>query len=484
MNGKEVQNLSVKERKAMGLGYIPSDRHKDAMVPDFSITENFLLGYQEDPKYCKKGFIDYKALEEDAKVQVEQFEIKIAGVSQHIGQLSGGNQQKVILGRETSHDPSFMLVAQPVRGLDIGAIERVHKTLLQLKKEGKAILLISAELSEVMNLGDRIAVLYEGEMSAQFKAGQYTTEEIGLFMAGKKQEDVANEAVANTVSKSIPLAFTGLAVALGSRCGMLNIGAEGQLHAGAMAATLTGLTLSFLPAPILLVVSIAAGIAAGMLVGSVPGIFKAKFQTNEVIVAIMLNYVCTLFTSWLVNGPFKVPGSTAQTEMLPENIWFARLLPKTQLTWALFLLLATAVLMYIFLWKTSVGYQLRAVGANASAAKTAGIPVNFYLIMAMTLSGGIAALAGVTEIFGKYHRFIEGFSPSFGFTGIAVAILGKNHPAGVLLTSLLFGVLEMGSLRMSRETAVSTNMVTVIQSLVILFVAAPELIRWSRKRRG
>ena len=193
MNGKEVQNLSVKERKAMGLGYIPSDRHKDAMVPDFSITENFLLGYQEDPKYCKKGFIDYKALEEDAKVQVEQFEIKIAGVSQHIGQLSGGNQQKVILGRETSHDPSFMLVAQPVRGLDIGAIERVHKTLLQLKKEGKAILLISAELSEVMNLSDRIAVLYEGEMSAQFKAGQYTKEEIGLFMAGKKQEDVANE---------------------------------------------------------------------------------------------------------------------------------------------------------------------------------------------------------------------------------------------------------------------------------------------------
>ena len=193
MNGKEVQNLSVKERKEMGLVYIPSDRHKDAMVPHFSITENFLLGYQEDPKYCKKGFIDYKALEEDAKVQVEQFEIKIAGVSQHIGQLSGGNQQKVILGRETSHDPSFMLVAQPVRGLDIGAIERVHKTLLQLKKEGKAILLISAELSEVMNLSDRIAVLYEGEMSAQFKAGQYTKEEIGLFMAGKKQEDVANE---------------------------------------------------------------------------------------------------------------------------------------------------------------------------------------------------------------------------------------------------------------------------------------------------
>lgn len=342
----------------------------------------------------------------------------------------------------------------------ISVLLSVSTNTASAEKEGKAILLISAELSEVMNLGDRIAVLYEGEMSAQFKAGQYTTEEIGLFMAGKNRRMwqmkwisskqaaelgkslaaivlalvigalfilVAGEspatayssllkgalgtpqAVANTVSKSIPLAFTGLAVALGSRCGMLNIGAEGQLHAGAMAATLTGLTLSFLPAPILLVVSIAAGIAAGMLVGSVPGIFKAKFQTNEVIVAIMLNYVCTLFTSWLVNGPFKVPGSTAQTEMLPENIWFARLLPKTQLTWALFLLLATAVLMYIFLWKTSVGYQLRAVGANASAAKTAGIPVNFYLIMAMTLNGGIAALAGVTEIFGNIIVLLKDF---------------------------------------------------------------------------
>ncbi|MCC8024849.1 MAG: ABC transporter permease [Clostridium sp.] len=290
------------------------------------------------------------------------------------------------------------------------------------------------------------------------------------------------QSIANTVSKSIPLAFTGLAVALGSRCGMLNIGAEGQLHAGAMASVITALTLCFLPAPILLIVSILAGILAGMAVGSVPGIFRAKFQTNEVIVAIMLNYICTLFTSWLVNGPFKTEGSTAQTEMLSEEIWFGKLLPRTQLTSALFLLIATAVILYIFLWKTSAGYQLRAVGANLSASKTAGIRVNLYLIMSMTLSGGIAAMAGITEIFGKYHRFIEGFSPSFGFTGIAVAILGRNHPAGVLLTALLFGIMDMGSLRMSRETAVSTNMVTVIQSLVILLVAAPELIKWSRRR--
>ena len=291
------------------------------------------------------------------------------------------------------------------------------------------------------------------------------------------------KSIANTISKSIPLAFTGLAVALGSRCGMLNIGAEGQLHAGAMAAVLTALSLSSFPAPIVLIVSIIAGIFAGMIVGGIPGFFKARLNTNEVIVAIMLNYICTLFTSWLVNGPVKSDGSTAQTEVLPEGAWLGRLIPQTQLTTALFILIAVAVLMYIFLWKTSVGYQLRAVGANPSAAGTAGIRVKTYMIMATVLSGGLAALAGITEVFGKYHRFIEGFSPSFGFTGIAVAILGRNHPAGVLLTALLFGIMDMGALRMSRVTDVSTNMVTVVQSLVILLVAAPELIKWNKKRK-
>lgn len=291
------------------------------------------------------------------------------------------------------------------------------------------------------------------------------------------------KSIANTISKSIPLAFTGLAVALGSRCGMLNIGAEGQLHAGAMAAVLTALSLSAFPAPIVLIVSIIAGILAGMIVGGIPGFFKARLNTNEVIVAIMLNYICTLFTSWLVNGPVKSDGSTAQTEVLPEGVWLGRLIPQTQLTTALFILIAVAILMYIFLWKTSVGYQLRAVGANPSAAGTAGIRVKTYMIMAMVLSGGLAALAGITEVFGKYHRFIEGFSPSFGFTGIAVAILGRNHPAGVLLTALLFGIMDMGALRMSRVTDVSTNMVTVVQSLVILLVAAPELIKWNKKRK-
>ena len=181
MNGKEVQNLSVKERKAMGLGYIPSDRHKDAMVPDFSITENFLLGYQEDPKYCKKGFIDYKALEEDAKVQVEQFEIKIAGVSQHIGQLSGGNQQKVIIGRWLLTNPDFLILDEPTRGIDVGAKYEIYQIMIDLVKQGKSIIMISSEMPELIGMSNRIIVMCNGHITGEVEGEEATQERIMSF---------------------------------------------------------------------------------------------------------------------------------------------------------------------------------------------------------------------------------------------------------------------------------------------------------------
>ena len=188
MNGKEVQNLSVKERKAMGLGYIPSDRHKDAMVPDFSITENFLLGYQEDPKYCKKGFIDYKALEEDAKVQVEQFEIKIAGVSQHIGQLSGGNQQKVVVGRELSIPLKLLIAAQPTRGVDIASAASIQSKIMDAAEHGTGVLLISSDLDELIHTSDRIMVMSRGKIVDILEAKNATKERLGQLMLGVSQE--------------------------------------------------------------------------------------------------------------------------------------------------------------------------------------------------------------------------------------------------------------------------------------------------------
>ncbi len=288
---------------------------------------------------------------------------------------------------------------------------------------------------------------------------------------------------ANTLSKSIPLAFTGLAVAMASRAGMLNIGAEGQLYAGAMAAALTGLLVQGLPRPLALAACMIAGMIAGMVVGAIPGYFRAKHDTSEVIVAIMLNYIVMLFTSFLANGPFKSEGAVSQTELIAENAMLHKLLKNSQLTSALFLLVVVAIALYLFLWRSSLGFKIRAVGGNASAAVAAGINSGQLIIFSMAMSGGIAAMAGVTEVMGKYGRFIDGFSPSFGFTGIAVAILGRNHPVGVLLTAFLFGILDNGALRMGRVTDVSANIIIVVQSLVILLVSAPEIIKLLKKGR-
>lgn len=293
----------------------------------------------------------------------------------------------------------------------------------------------------------------------------------------------SSQTFANTLSKTIPLAFTGLAVALGQRGGMLNIGAEGQLHAGAMATALFALTFPGLPKIIMIPMCILAGIAAGMLVGAIPGYFKAKRHTSEVIVAIMLNYLVTLFTSYLVNGPFKAPGSVSQTNPMPESALLTKIWGNSQLTTALFLLILFAVVQYLFLWKSAKGFELRAVGGNSYASVSAGINATKMMMMTMMLSGGMAAMAGSTEVMGKYGCFIEGFSPSFGFTGIAVAILGRNHPVGVLLTAFLFGILDTGALRMGRVTNVSTNIIVVVQSLVILLVSAPEIIRLVKRQK-
>ena len=293
----------------------------------------------------------------------------------------------------------------------------------------------------------------------------------------------SSQTFANTLSKMIPLAFTGLAVALGQRGGMLNIGAEGQLYAGAMATTVFALAFPGLPAIIMIPMCIITGFAAGMLAGAIPGYFKAKHNTSEVIVAIMLNYLITLFTSWLVNGPLKAPGSVSQTNPIPEQAMLVKIWGNSQLTTALFLLILFAVAQYLFLWKSAGGFELRAVGGNPSASLSAGIPASRLMILTMMLSGGIAAMAGSTEVMGKYGCFIDGFSPSFGFTGIAVAILGRNHPVGVLLTAFLFGVLDTGALRMGRVTNVSTNIIVVVQSLVILLISAPEIIKFIKRTK-
>lgn len=285
-------------------------------------------------------------------------------------------------------------------------------------------------------------------------------------------------AIANTLSKSIPLLFAGLSFAFASKGGLFNIGGEGQLYMGAFLSAVTALALDGMPRIVVVPLAILSGMFGGAAVGAVVGVLKAKLNIHEVIAAIMMNYISLYFTSYFVNNVIKEEGSmTAQTNPISENYMFTKLIPKTQLTTALIMGIVLAVGIYFFLKKTRLGFHIRSVGENGLAAKAAGIPMVSLTVTTLAVSGAIAGLTGVTEVLGKNGRFIDNFSPGFGFTGIAVAVLGGNNPCIILLSSLLFGVLEAGSMKMSYSAGVSSSMVKVIQGLVILFVATPGIIK-------
>jgi simple sugar transport system permease protein len=219
------------------------------------------------------------------------------------------------------------------------------------------------------------------------------------------------------------------------------------------------------------------GCFGGMLWGGIVGFLKAKRGVNEVIVTIMMNYIAILLTSYLVNGPFKAKGMVPQTDAIPVAASLVKLIPRTQLTVAIFIAVIVVFLVYLFLNKTSWGFEIRAVGENSQASEAGGINITKNIILAMAISGVIAALAGITEVLGRYGRFIDNFSPSFGFTGIAIAVLGKGNPIGTIITAILFGAMDAGSMRMNRVAGISGSMVNVIQGLVILFIATPHIFR-------
>lgn len=288
----------------------------------------------------------------------------------------------------------------------------------------------------------------------------------------------SSNAIANTLSKSIPLLFAGLSFAFASKGGIFNIGGEGQLYMGAFLSAVVAIAMKGMPRYIVLTCALIAGMAGGAMVGGIIGLLKARLKINEVIAAIMLNYVFLYFTSFFVNNVIKEEGSmTAQTVAIEERYMFAKLIPKSQLTTALFLGLAAAVAMFFFFKKTRLGYHIRAVGENGLAARAAGVSMMGITIFTLSVSGAIAGLAGVTEVLGKNGRFIDNFSPGYGFTGIAVAVLGNNNPFVIIASALLFGILEAGSMKMSYSAGISSSMVKVIQGLVILFVATPNIVR-------
>ena len=288
-------------------------------------------------------------------------------------------------------------------------------------------------------------------------------------------------ALSETLFAATPLILAGLAVALGFRAGLFNIGANGQMIIGGMAAIWVGLHIQ-LPAILHIPLALLAAILGGAIWGGIAGLLKARTGAHEVITTMMLSYVATYLTSYMVNYPFKAPGWVSQTNQIYPSAELPRILQPTQLSASFIIAVIFVVLTQYILQKTTIGYEIRATGLNPLAAENGGINVGRKMIIALLISGALAGFGGAGEIMGVHRRFIDGFSPGYGWDGLAVALVGGLNPIGILLAAILFGALRSGGMVMTRVTGVPLDIVFILQALVILFVAAPTLFSRFLKR--
>jgi general nucleoside transport system permease protein len=291
--------------------------------------------------------------------------------------------------------------------------------------------------------------------------------------------------IGQTLFKATPLVFCGLAVAVGFRAGLFNIGVEGQLTLAAFAAALVGARWGDWPAALLLPLTLLVAATVGAAWGAVPGMLKSRFGAHEVINTIMLNFVAAALVSYLGRGVFR-PATVRTAEIGPGAVltrldawWPALHGSAANLSLALGLVAAAAVGALLF--RTRLGYELRALGLNAPAAECAGVPLGATQVKAMAISGALAGLAGMNFVLGYKHFFELGFSAGAGFLGIAVALLGRNHPAGVVLAALFFGALSHGGLTINQR--VPKELVDVLQAIVILLAICVQQVVERAARR-
>ncbi len=297
----------------------------------------------------------------------------------------------------------------------------------------------------------------------------------GVIVAGPLQDLFGATEI---LVRAVPLVLVALGIAISFRSGILNIGAEGQILVGILCSTAVALALPHLPRAALLPLCLAAGAAGGALWGGVAGILRARLQVNEILSTVMLNYVAAQLYTFLLRGPMIDPAElttgsgTPQSTRWPRAAWLDRLVPGTRLHTGLFVALALAALVWILLWRTTLGYRMRASGAGRKAARYAGIHVERALVAAMLLAGGFAGLAGAIEVAGVHHRAIEGISSGYGFAGIVVALFGGLHPAGIVPAAVFFGLLLVGADMTQRSAGVPANMILVLQGVIILAIVS------------
>lgn len=290
------------------------------------------------------------------------------------------------------------------------------------------------------------------------------------------------EAIGYTLYYATNFIFTGLAVSIAYQCGLFNIGAEGQAAMGGLGMALIALYLGDLPWPLLLSLTLIAGAVFGALWAAIPAYLQAKRGSHIVITTIMFNFIATAILTYVVAGPLKrAEGQAPETADFAQGSWFPALhelglgAARSPLNLSILLALLAAFAYGIFLWRTRTGYEIRVVGKNPEAANYAGISVTRNIMIAMTISGALAALMGANELLGVQHRLLGNFTAGYGFVGIAVAFMGRHHPIGICLAAVLFGAIYQGGTEMAFEMPkVTRDLMVLVQGLVILFAGALE----------
>ncbi len=276
----------------------------------------------------------------------------------------------------------------------------------------------------------------------------------------------------NTLTKLSPLLLASLGVLIALRAGQFNIGGEGQIYLGGLGSALVGLYLKGLPAIVHIPLALSAGFLFGALWGFIPGYLKAVRGVNEVITTLLLNYIGLNLISYLVQGPLMEPKAPSPfSPLLARSAQLPIILPQSQTHAGVILGLVAAIVLWVVLQKSAFGYQVDVVGRNPTAARYAGIPVARTIVLALSLAGGLAGLAGAGEVMGLKYRLFEKFSPGYGFDAIAIAFLSRGSVLGVVLTALFFAALNAGANVMQRSAGVPVTIVYAIQGLTVLFIA-------------
>ena len=284
--------------------------------------------------------------------------------------------------------------------------------------------------------------------------------------------------------KAIPLMLSALSFAFAFKAGLFNIGADGQLYMGALVAVIVSLKLASLGRGGILALAFVLSFLAGGLWSGLAGWLKAKFNANEIIITIMLNYVAFQIVNFMVNGPIKEQiGAYPQSDPIPKHAYIPLIFSRSRLHWGLLLALLFVVAFYIVLMKTTLGFKIRAVGLNANAAEYAGIQTKRTLIVTMALTGAFAGVAGFIEINGVQHILIQGFSPNIGGEGTIIALLAYTNPIGIVFASLFFGFLKVGANIIQQTSKVPTSAITMIEGFVIIFVLISYYIQGTMAQR-